>query len=63
MDIDDEFDLVLCHCSPAQAAALPGAQRLFGEQATPVISPWLAEQVRSGRQPPLPEPDGLGEHD
>jgi len=51
-DLDDpELDLALRYCSPAQAPA--GAQRLFGEVLTPVVSRSLAEQIQRGDAPPL----------
>ncbi len=57
---DSEFDLVLRYTSPENAPA--GSQRLFGEVITPVISPWMAEQVRQGQAPPLSTPDDLRHH-
>ncbi len=57
---DSEFDLVLRYCSPATAPS--GASRLFGEVLTPVISPWLAEQIRQGEAPPLTRPEHLVEY-
>ncbi|WP_119156739.1 LysR substrate-binding domain-containing protein [Caldimonas tepidiphila] len=62
VDLDEEFDLVLRYCSPAQVRAVPGAQRLFGEQVTPVVSPWLLEQVQGGRLPSLAVPTDLARH-
>lgn len=60
-DINDpELDLVLRYTSKAQ----PGdhAIRLFGEAVTPAISPWLAEQIRSGAASPLASPQDLSGH-
>lgn len=60
-DLDDpELDLALRYCSPAQAPA--GAQRLFGEVLTPVVSRQLLEQIRSGAAPPLACAADLAQH-
>ena len=60
-DLDDpELDLALRYCSPAQAPA--GAQRLFGEVLTPVVSRSLAEQIRVGDAPPLSTAADLVQH-
>ena len=60
-DLDDpELDLALRYCSPAQAP--PGAQRMFGETLTPVVSRSLAEQVRVGEAPRLACPADLAQH-
>lgn len=49
-----DVDLALRYATPAHVA--PHAIRLFGEQLTPVISPWL---LKSG--PRLGKPDDLGQ--
>jgi LysR family glycine cleavage system transcriptional activator len=55
-DLDDpDIDLVLRYCLPADAP--PGAQQLFGEVITPVISSALAAQVA-----PLAKPADLAAH-
>jgi len=60
-DIDDpDLDLVLRYSGRDQAG--PNALRLFGELLTPAISPWLAEQIRSGQAPPLATPHDLARH-
>ncbi len=60
-DLDDpELDISLRYCSPAQAP--DGAERLFGEVLTPVVSRSLAEQIRRGQAPPLAEPVDLAQH-
>lgn len=57
---DSEIDLALRYTSPQR---VPGhALRLFGEVLTPAISPWLAEQVRSGQAPALKTPADLVGH-
>jgi LysR family transcriptional regulator, glycine cleavage system transcriptional activator len=53
LDISD-IDIALRYSTPAQVP--PHAIRLFGEQLTPVISPWL---LKSG--PPLRQPDDLAQ--
>ena len=57
---DPEVDLMLRYCRPEKAP--PGAARLFGEVLTPVISPWLAERIRSGEAPPLSTTADLAQH-
>ncbi|MGY4827541.1 LysR family transcriptional regulator [Sphaerotilaceae bacterium SBD11-9] len=57
---DPEFDLILRYTTREKAP--PGAQRLFGEIITPVISPWLAEQIRNGQAPPLSTPEHLSQY-
>jgi LysR family transcriptional regulator, glycine cleavage system transcriptional activator len=57
---DPEFDLILRYTT--QQKAPPDAQRLFGEVITPVISPWLAEQIRTGQAPPLSTPEHLSQY-
>ena len=57
---DPEFDLILRYGSRHRVP--PGAQRLFGEVITPVISPWLAEQIRNGQAPPLSQPEHLSQY-
>jgi len=57
---DPEFDLILRYTSPQRVT--PDAQRLFGEVITPVISPWLAEQIRNGQAPPLSKPQHLSQY-
>ena len=57
---DPEFDLILRYGSRHKVP--PGAQRLFGEVITPVISPWLAEQIRNGQAPPLSQPEHLSQY-
>jgi len=57
---DPEFDLILRYTGRHKAP--PEAQRLFGEVVTPVISPWLAEQIRQGQAPPLSKPEHLSQY-
>jgi LysR family transcriptional regulator, glycine cleavage system transcriptional activator len=57
---DPEFDLILRYTGRHKAP--PEAQRLFGEVITPVISPWLAEQIKNGQAPPLSKPEHLAQH-
>ena len=57
---DPELDMALRYCSPAQAPA--GAQRLFGEILTPVVSRQLMEQIQRGEAPALSRPADLAEH-
>ena len=60
-DVDDpDLDLVLRYSNREQAG--PNALRLFGEMLTPAISPWLAEQIRSGQAPPLNQAQDLAHH-
>lgn len=58
--LDPEFDLILRYTGHQRAPA--GAQRLFGEVVTPVISPWLAEQIRTGASPPLSKPEHIAQY-
>ncbi len=59
LDIDDgEMDLALRYSTTAPAHS----RRLFGETLTPVISPWLAEQVAKGQRPPMRVAADLAEH-
>jgi LysR family transcriptional regulator, glycine cleavage system transcriptional activator len=52
VDLEDpEIDLALRHCKPSVAP--PGAQRMFGEVMTPVISRGLADDIHDGKAPPL----------
>jgi LysR family glycine cleavage system transcriptional activator len=61
VELDDpEIDIVLRYCGPEVTPA--GAVRLFGEVLTPVISPWLAEQIERGQAPPLRTPADLSAH-
>ncbi len=57
---DPEFDLILRYSGRHKAPE--DAQRLFGEQVTPVISAVLAERIRSGEAPPLSKPDDLSNY-
>ncbi|HEY2977740.1 MAG TPA: LysR family transcriptional regulator [Burkholderiaceae bacterium] len=57
---DPELDTVLRYCEPGDAP--PVAERLFGELITPVASPHLLEQVRSGAAPPLAKPADVARH-
>jgi LysR family glycine cleavage system transcriptional activator len=60
-DLDDpELDLALRYVNPEQAP--PGATRMFGETLTPVVSRWLAQQIRAGEAPPLSTPSDLAQH-
>jgi LysR family transcriptional regulator, glycine cleavage system transcriptional activator len=60
-DLDDpELDLALRYCSPEQAPV--GAERLFGEVLTPVVSRSFAEAVARGDAPPLSRPADLAAH-
>ena len=60
-DLDDpELDLVLRYCSEPQAP--PGAERLFDETLTPVVSRRLWDATRSGDAPPLRLPADLAQH-
>ncbi len=61
VDLDDpETDLVLRYCLPADAPE--GAQLLFGEVITPVVSCAFAKQAAQGHTPPLREPTDLAAH-
>ena len=57
---DPEFDLILRYTGVTKVPS--GAQALFGEVVTPVISPWLAEQIRNGEAPPLSRPEHLSQY-
>lgn len=57
---DPELDVVLRYCEPASAP--PVAERLFGELLTPVVSPRLLEQARTGAARPLRTPADLAGH-
>ena len=57
---DPELDLALRYCSPAQAPG--GAEHLFGELLSPMLSRSLAEQIRRGEAPPLARPADLAHH-
>jgi len=57
---DPEFDLIVRFTGRHKAP--PGSQLLFGEVITPVISPWLAEQIRNGQAPPLSKPEHLSQY-
>ena len=60
-DLDDpELDLALRYCSPAEAPG--GAERLFGELLSPMVSRSLAEQIRRGEAPALDRPADLAHH-
>ncbi|RQP26605.1 LysR substrate-binding domain-containing protein [Piscinibacter terrae] len=60
VDLDDpEIDIALRHCTPQAAPA--GAQRMFGEVMTPVISRALAEDIRQGKAPKLDNPSQLAD--
>lgn len=57
---DPDQDLLLRFGAPGIAP--PHAERLFGEVLTPVVSPMLLAQVRSGQAPPLNTPRDLAGH-
>jgi len=57
---DPEQDVVLRYCEPDTAP--PIAQRMFGELITPVVSPHLLAQARSGAAPPLDKPSDVARH-
>lgn len=60
-DTDDlELDLLLRHCRPERAP--PGAERMFGEVLTPVVSARMADAIARGEAPPLREPADLAHH-
>ena len=60
-DLDDpELDVALRYDFEAHVPAL--AERMFGERLTPVASPWLMQQARSGQAPPLASPADLAGH-
>ena len=54
-----DFDVALRYCRPEQASA--AAVRLFGEQITPVVSPWLLEHAKKSGAP-LNKPADLAHH-
>jgi LysR family glycine cleavage system transcriptional activator len=61
VDLDEpDLDVVLRYCSVQ--AAPPGAQRMFGEVITPVISPRLADRIRAGEAPPIDRAADLAQH-
>jgi LysR family transcriptional regulator, glycine cleavage system transcriptional activator len=61
VDFDDpEIDLVLRYCLPADAPE--GAQLLFGEVITPVVSCAFSNQAAQGHAPRLREPKDLTAH-
>jgi LysR family glycine cleavage system transcriptional activator len=61
VELDDpELDLVLRHCPPDRAPA--GAERMFGEVLTPVISARMADAIARGEAPPLDGPADLARH-
>jgi len=57
---EPELDALLRYCDPHNAP--PIAERLFGEQVTPVASARLIEQSRIGSAPPLRTPADLAAH-
>jgi LysR family glycine cleavage system transcriptional activator len=57
---DPEQDTVLRYCEPG--AAPPIAEWLFGELITPVASPHLLAQARTGAAPPLDKPSDVARH-
>ncbi len=60
-DLDDpDIDLILRYCLPADAPQ--GAQLLFGEVITPVVSCAFAQQAGRGTAPHLAEPADLVGH-
>jgi LysR family transcriptional regulator, glycine cleavage system transcriptional activator len=61
VDFDDpEIDLLLRYCLPADAPE--GAQLLFGEVITPVVSCAFANQARQGHAPRMAQPKDLAAH-
>ena len=61
MNLDDpELDIALRYCHPD--AAPVGAERMFGEVLTPVVSPRLIEQAAAGHAPPIAKPADLAQH-
>jgi LysR family transcriptional regulator, glycine cleavage system transcriptional activator len=61
VDLDDpEIDLILRYCLPADAPQ--GAQLLFGEVITPVVSNAFAQQAGRAGTPRLAEPRDLDQH-
>ena len=62
-DLDDpELDLVLRYGFDDVVPPGAGAERMFGERLTPVVSPWLLAQARAGQVPPLGEAAHLAQH-
>jgi LysR family glycine cleavage system transcriptional activator len=59
-DDDPDLDILLRYGLPGVAPE--GALRLFGELTTPVASPRLLEQARTGQVPPLAQPADLARH-
>ncbi len=57
---DVDVDLVLRYASAQQVPS--GAQHLFGEVLTPVISPWRQARIDSGDIPPLKQFQDLTQH-
>ena len=57
---DSEIDLALRYNNPAGMKA--GAQRLFGETLTPVVSAALVRQAAEGTAPPLKVPTDLAQY-
>ena len=53
-------DLGIEHLLVTQLVVRDG--RFTGEVVTPVISPWLAEQIRQGQAPPLSKPEHLSQY-
>lgn len=61
IDLDDpEVDLCLRYDFQRNVPA--HAELMFGETLSPMASPWLLEQSRSGRAPALAEPGDLAAH-
>lgn len=61
IDMDDpEVDLVLRYDMPANTPA--HAEPMFDEWLSPMTSPWLLEQARSGASAPLDSPADLAGH-
>ena len=60
-DMDDpELDVALRYDFAHKVPA--GAELMFGERLTPVASPWLMQQARSGQGPALQVPADLAQH-
>jgi LysR family glycine cleavage system transcriptional activator len=57
---DPELDIALRYCHPDAAPA--GAERMFGEVLTPVVSPRLLEHAATGHAPPLATAADLAGH-
>lgn len=52
LDLEDpELDLAIRHVAPAKVPE--GAERLFAEVLSPIVSPWLADRCARGELPPL----------